>query len=162
MNRGAAASTGGILLFLHADTVLPAHALRDIRGSLDDRRLAGGAFDLGIASDRPLLRLAARCASLKHRATRIPYGDQAIFVRAALFREIGAYREMPLFEDVDLMRRIKRAGRRITILPARAITSPRKWEKDGVLFTILRNWTLQALFLLGASPDRLSRYYYRD
>ena len=162
MNRGAEAAKGAILLFLHADTHLPDNAFRQIEESLADPRIVGGAFDLGIDSPRLLLRLTARCASLKHRLTRVPYGDQAIFLRAGYFRETGGYREIPLFEDVELMRRTRKSGRKIIILPSRTRTSPRKWEKDGAVYTILRNWTLQALHLLGVPPESLVKYYYGD
>ncbi len=162
MNRGAERATGSILLFLHADTLLPENAFREICDALDDTRFVGGAFDLGIDSERFLIRLTARCASLKHRLTRVPYGDQAIFIRADFFHEIGGYREIPLFEDVELMRRVKKLGKTIIILDRRTITSPRKWEKDGVFYTIFHNWTLQALHLMGASPEFLSKHYYGD
>ena len=129
MNRGADAARGNVLLFLHADTFLPENALAHIKNALTDDTCVGGAFDLGIDSDRVLLRLTAWCASLKHRMTRVPYGDQAIFIRSDFFRAIGSYREIPLFEDVELMRRIKKLRKKITIIRHRTITSPRKWGK---------------------------------
>jgi len=161
MNAGAARASGAILLFLHADTHLPRGAFGAIAEMLGDESAVGGAFDLSIGSDRPLLRLAARCASLKHRLTRVPYGDQAIFLRADFFREIGGCREIPLFEDVELMKRIRRLKKRIAILPDRVTTSPRKWKSDGVCFTIIRNLVLQALFMAGVSPALLVKLYYR-
>ena len=160
MNRGADVAKGNVLLFLHADTFLPKNALGHIKNALMDDTYVGGAFDLGIDSGRILLRLTALCASLKHRMTRVPYGDQAIFIRSDFFRDIGGYREVPLFEDVELMKRIKRLKKKITIIRHRTRTSPRKWEKEGALYTILRNWSLQALYLLGASPEFLVKYYY--
>jgi rSAM/selenodomain-associated transferase 2 len=160
MNRGADIANGNVLLFLHADTFLPQNALGYIKNALMDDTYIGGAFDLGIDSGRILLRLTAWCASLKHRMTRVPYGDQAIFIRSDFFRDIGGYREVPLFEDVELMRRIKKLQKKINIIRYRTKTSPRKWEKEGVLYTILHNWTLQALYLLGASPEFLVKYYY--
>lgn len=160
MNRGVDAARGNVLLFLHADTFLPENALGHIKNALMDDTCVGGAFDLGIDSDRVLLRLTAWCASLKHRMTRVPYGDQAIFIRLDFFRALGGYREGPLFEDVELMKRIKKLKKKITIIRYRTKTSPRTWEKEGVLYTILRNWTLQALYLLGASPEFLVKYYY--
>ncbi len=159
LNRGAAAAAGEVLLFLHADTNLPPNALTLIEETLRDETLAGGAFDLAIASPRPAFRLIERVASLRTRLTRIPYGDQAIFLRRDRFRSLGGFREIPLMEDVDLMRRLKRAGGRIAILPARAVTSARRWEREGILFTTLRNWALVTLFLLGADPCRLVRWY---
>ena len=160
MNRGADVAKGNILLFLHADTFLPENALCYIKNALTDDTCVGGAFDLDIDSDRILLRLTAWCASLKHRMTRVPYGDQAIFIRSDFFRDIGGYREVPLFEDVELMRRIKKLKKKITIIKHRTRTSPRKWEKEGALYTIFHNWTLQTLYLLGASPEFLVKYYY--
>ncbi len=162
MNRGADAAKGNVLIFLHADTFLPKNALGHIKNALMDDTCVGGAFDLGIDSDRLLLRLTAWCASLKHRMTRVPYGDQAIFTRSDFFRAIGGYREAPLFEDVELMKRIKKLKKKITIIRYRTRTSPRKWEKEGVLYTILRNWTLQVFYLLGASPEFLVKYYYGE
>ena len=162
MNRGADVAKGNVLLFLHADTFLPENALAYIKNALTDDTCVGGAFDLGIDSERALLRLTAWCASLKHRMTRVPYGDQAIFIRSDFFHDISGYREVPLFEDVELMTRIKKLKKKITIIRHRTITSPRKWEKEGVLYTILRNWALQALYLLGTSPERLVKYYYGE
>jgi rSAM/selenodomain-associated transferase 2 len=162
MNRGADVARGNILLFLHADTFLPENAFGYIKNALTDDTCVGGAFDLGIDSDRVLLRLTAWCASLKHRMTRVPYGDQAIFIRSDFFRDIGGYREVPLFEDVELMKRIKKLKKKITIIRHRTRTSPRKWEEGGALYTILRNWTLQALYLLGTSPEHLVKYYYGE
>lgn len=161
MNAGAARASGAILLFLHADTHLPHGAFEAISEVLEDENIVGGAFDLSIGSDRHLLHLAARCASLKHRLTRVPYGDQAIFLRADFFHSIGGYLEIPLFEDVELMKRIRRLKKHIAILPNRVTTSPRKWESDGVCFTIIRNMVLQALFMAGVSPALLVKLYYR-
>ncbi len=162
MNRGAASAKGSVLLFLHADTILPPDAFRLIRDALADPRVTGGAFDLAIDSPRPLLLLTARCASLKHRITRVPYGDQAIFIRRDFFKAAGGYREIPLFEDVDMMKRIKRLDGKIIILPERVRTSARKWERDGILYAIFRNWFLQVLHLMGVSPEFLVRRYYRE
>lgn len=160
MNVGAAAAQGDILLFLHADTFLPENAFELIRETLKDEECCGGAFDLGIDSSHFLLRLAALSASLKHRITRVPYGDQAIFIRADFFRKIDGYSEIPLFEDVELMRRIKKLGKKITIIGSCTKTSPRKWEKDGIIFTFFRNWILQILYLMGVSPEYLETIYY--
>jgi rSAM/selenodomain-associated transferase 2 len=160
MNRGSDVAKGNVLLFLHADTFLPQNALVHIKNVLADDACVGGAFDLGIDSDRILLTLTAWCASLKHRMTKVPYGDQAIFIRSDFFRNIGGYREVPLFEDVELMRRIKKLKKKITIIRYRTRTSPRKWEKEGTFYTILRNWGIQVLYLLGASPEFLVKYYY--
>ena len=163
MNAGAARASGDILLFLHADTLLPPEALcRKSLTRLSDGRFVGGAFDLGFQNSRWIFRLTGKCASLKHRLTRVPYGDQAIFMRRSYFDQIGGYPEIPLMEDVELMKRVKRQGGRIVILPEAVATSSRKWEKDGVLYTILRNWMLQALYLFGVPAEKLVKYYYKE
>lgn len=159
MNAGAAVARGEYLIFLHADTVLPEHALSAVRGVLKDGRYVGGAFDLGIRSERPVFRLIARVASLRSRCTRIPYGDQAIFVRRDYFNLIGGYKDIPVAEDLDLMRRIKKRGDAICILGCRVSTSPRRWEREGIVTCTLRNWAVALLFCLGVSPFRLARYY---
>ena len=162
MNAGAARASGDILLFLHADTLLPPRALSKIVGALSESRFVGGAFDLGFQNSRLIFRLTGKCASLKHRLTRIPYGDQAIFLRRSCFAEIGGYPDIPLMEDVEMMKRIKRQGGLIVILPEAVATSSRKWEKDGVAYTILRNWLLQTLYLFGVPAERLIKYYYKQ
>jgi rSAM/selenodomain-associated transferase 2 len=159
MNAGAAAATGDILIFLHADTWLPAKALQLIDGVMARPGPVGGAFDLGICSNRLIFRVIALTASLRSRLTRIPYGDQAIFIGRAYFHELGGYPDIPLMEDVAFMQKIKKAGDRIELIPSRVSTSPRRWEKEGVLKTTLRNWTLLSAYYLGVSPEKLARYY---
>ncbi len=126
---------------------------------MDGGGFAGGAFDLGIESNGLALRLIARAASLRSRLTRVPYGDQALFISRDYLQRIGSYREMPLMEDVDLMRRIKRDGGRIFIIPERVLTSGRRWAREGVLRCTLRNWTIMLLYLGGVSPRKLARWY---
>lgn len=159
LNRGAGAASGEVLVFLHADTALPRDALCRIGEALCDETLAGGAFNLEIDSPRPIFRLIERVASCRSRITRIPYGDQAIFLRRACFRSLGGFHELPIMEDVDLMRRLRLSGGRIVILPERVVTSARRWEKEGALYTTLRNRVLVALFSLGIDAKRLARWY---
>jgi len=161
MNAGAAVARGEILIFLHADTILPDNALGKINRILRDPDYVGGAFDLKIDSDRLFLKYISARASLRSRWNRIPYGDQAIFIRKKYFDQIGGYKEIPLMEDVDLMRRIKKDGKKIFILPDKVTTSARRWESDGVLYTTMRNQILVRLFYLGISPHRLAKYYWR-
>ncbi|MHC4575704.1 MAG: TIGR04283 family arsenosugar biosynthesis glycosyltransferase, partial [Planctomycetota bacterium] len=132
MNAGAAIARGEILIFLHADTRLPPDALNKISRVLKNEHYVGGAFDLGIDTDRPLLKYIAARARFRSRLNRIPYGDQAIFIRKSYFDEIGRFKEIPLMEDIDLMRRIKKDGRKIYILPDRVSTSARRWQREGV------------------------------
>jgi len=159
MNAGAAMATGEILIFLHADTRLPRQALELINQAMTRQALIGGAFDLRIDTERPILKIIARIASLRSRLTRIPYGDQAIFIRRDYFNQMGGYPGMPLMEDVALMRRIKGAGGRIGFIPEPVITSARRWEEEGILYTTLRNWLLLSAYTLGVAPDKLAKYY---
>jgi rSAM/selenodomain-associated transferase 2 len=161
MNAGAAAARGEILLFLHADTRLPDGALQKISSAMGQGKYMAGAFDLGIDSDKPALRAIARAASLRSRFTRIPYGDQAIFVLRDYFNKIGCYKNIPLMEDVELMQRIKNAGDKIYIISDRVSTSPRRWEREGIIYCSLRNIIIANLYFIGVSPDKLVRYYRR-
>jgi rSAM/selenodomain-associated transferase 2 len=159
MNRGAAFANGDVLLFLHADTFLPSDAFERISAALRDRKYAAGCFDLGIRSDRTLFRITERYVALRTQITRVPFGDQAIFMRKDYFERIGRFKEIPIMEDVELMRRIRGRGDAICFIPAKVSTSPRRWEREGVLFTTLRNWMLQLLYFIGVSPERLARFY---
>lgn len=159
MNAGATHARGEILLFLHADTELPPGALQSISSAMADNDIMAGSFDLGIQSRRPVFRAIEHAASIRSRITRIPYGDQVIFIRREYFQKIGGFKEIPLMEDVELMRRIKKAGHRIYIIPEKVRTSPRRWEEEGILFCTLRNWILISLYLLGVPPEKLVKFY---
>jgi rSAM/selenodomain-associated transferase 2 len=159
MNAGAAAAKGDILIFLHADTELPQHAFTRIDSLMGHGCYVGGAFQLDIQSEKPAYKVLARWVSLRCRISGIPYGDQAIFIAADYFNKIGGYREIPLMEDVELIRRIRKQGDRICVLPDRVMTSPRRWEKEGFIYVNLRNTILLFLYLLGAPPEQLARFY---
>ena len=161
MNAAADIARGDILLFLHADTRLPENGLGLIQSAMDDERFVGGAFSLGIDSDRFAFRIIEFGASLRYRFMRIPFGDQAIFIRRDYFNSIGGYSRILIMEDAELMHRIKKLKGRICILRERVQTSPRKWEEDGIIYATLRNYLMQFLYLIGVSPDRLVRLYYR-
>jgi rSAM/selenodomain-associated transferase 2 len=158
MNAGAAAAKGDVLLFLHADTVLPPDAPARIAAALAEAGAVAGAFRLGIDSPDPRLRLIARAANLRTRLTGVPYGDQALFVRRDAFDAAGGFPDVPIMEDVELGRRLKRLGR-IVVVPARVRTSARRWEREGIVRTTLRNAVLITLYLLGVHPRRLARWY---
>jgi len=162
MNAGAAVARGDILIFLHADTMLPNSALKKISRALERQDYVGGAFDLKIDSDRLFLRYISVRASLRSRLNRIPYGDQAIFMRKKYFDRIGRFKDIPLMEDVELMRRVKKDGRKIHILRDKVTTSARRWQRDGAIYTTVRNQVLVALFRIGVSPGRLAKYYWRQ
>ncbi len=159
MNKGAELAFGSVLLFLHADTVLPEGAVDAILSTLQNPLIVGGAFDLGIRSVRWGYRIIENVASARSRFTRLPYGDQAIFLRKHYFHLIGGYSTLPIMEDVDIMRRIKRRGDTIDIIGMRVQTDPRRWEKEGMIRGTLRNWLLMTLYLMGVSPKKLVKYY---
>ena len=159
MNAGASVAHGEILIFLHADTELPPHALRKINSFMERKKYVGGAFDLGIKSDKFIFKVIGNFASIRSRLNRIPFGDQSLFIRREYFNRIRGYKEIPLMEDMELMRRIKRSGDKIRIFYDRVMTSPRRWEKEGVVYCTLRDWILQVLYFLGISPDKLAKFY---
>jgi rSAM/selenodomain-associated transferase 2 len=158
MNHGARLAAGDVLLFLHADTRLPATAERDIANCLQDPGCVGGRFDVELEADRWLLGLVGRLISLRSRITRISTGDQAMFVRRSVFETLGGFPEIPLMEDVAFSRMLKRAGS-IACLESTVVTSARRWEKHGPLRTIFLMWTLKCLFLAGVSPHLLAKLY---
>ena len=159
MNTGASVAKGQVLIFLHADTELPIRALGKIHSLMERSDYVGGAFDLGIKSDKLIYKVIGALSSLRSRLSRIPFGDQAIFIRKEFFDRMGGYKEIPLMEDVELMRRIKKSEKKIRIFYDRVMTSPRRWEKEGVIYCTVRDWTLRALYFLGVSPDHLVKYY---
>lgn len=159
MNRGASAASGEVLLFLHADTFLSPDSLDLIFETLEREGVCGGAFDLGIRSDRTAFRLIEFAASVRSRLTRVPYGDQAIFIKKHFFDQIGGFKDIPIMEDVEFMQRIRKAGLKIGFVRRKAMTAPRRWQKEGIARCTLRNWTLRTLYHLGASPQKLSKFY---
>ena len=159
MNAGAAAATGEVLLFLHADTRLPPGAADAVRRALTDPMVAYGRFDVRFDNPRAAFRLIARLMNLRSRLTGICTGDQAIFVRRATFQAVGGYPEISLMEDIELTRRLKRVGR-LAPLRLQVTTAARKWEREGVARTVLLMWTLRLLRLFRVGPDRLHRWYY--
>ena len=159
MNEGARIAGGNTLLFLHADTELPQEALSLIVTALNDGGFVGGAFDLAIKSRRLSFRLIESMASFRSRITGIPFGDQAIFIRKDYFQAIGGYSDMPLMEDIEIMQRIKKRGSKIRIIRRQVLTSPRRWENEGIVRCTLRNWLLQLLHYCGVSPSTLMKWY---
>lgn len=158
LDRGARHATGDVLLFLHADTRLPGEADRIITATLEDRSVAYGAFRLSIDPSTPLLDCISWAANLRTKVFKLPYGDQAIFVRRSVYLQIGGFRHWPIMEDVDLVRRLNRVGR-FVLAPYCIRTSARRWQREAPFFTTVRNWSLMLRYYLGASPAKLVRYY---
>jgi rSAM/selenodomain-associated transferase 2 len=158
MNAGAQHARGDVLLFLHADTRLPANALRSMVDGLERGGLDWGRFEARIDSARPSLRLVGAMMNLRSRVTGICTGDQAIFVRRDAFTLAGGYPRIALMEDVELSRKLCRRSRPLR-LASHVTTSARRWERAGVLRTIVLMWWLRASYFFGASPARLARIY---
>ncbi len=157
MNAGAAAGQAAVLLFLHADTALPANAVTALRTAMDDGA-AWGRFDVRIDGRQPLLRLVEGLMNLRSRLTGIATGDQAIFVRREAFDLVGGYADLPLMEDIALSAALKKLAAP-ACLHETVLTSGRRWERHGVLRTIVLMWWLRAAYFLGADPARLARRY---
>jgi rSAM/selenodomain-associated transferase 2/rSAM/selenodomain-associated transferase 1 len=157
MNAGAAMATGEILLFLHADTVLPANAAMLARDVLGTPGTVAGAFDFAVPPTARWSQLISAVGRWRARATGRPYGDQGLFLSAGVFRELGGFPDLPTMEDLEMVMRLQRLGR-IAILRERAITSARAWERNGLVRTTVVNLTGILAYRLGADPDRVARW----
>lgn len=158
MNAGAAAAAGRWLVFLHADTRLPPQWLDELRRASVDPVVVGGSFRFRLDSGAWQARLIERAVQRRVRWLDLAYGDQALFVRRDAFEAMGGYREWPLMEDVDFVRRLRRAGK-LHHSAQPALTSARRWESDGWWRRSVKNVMLQALFFAGVSPERLAGWY---
>lgn len=158
MNAGAALAKSEIFVFLHADTQLPDNARQVIVDAMEDPQCVGGRFDVRFPRDTGYAWMVSRLMNLRSRWSGIFTGDQTMFVRRAVFEELGGFENIPLMEDIEFSRRLKRVGT-IASLRAKVITSFRRWEQHGPLRTIVRMWTLRAWYWLGWDPRRLQQYY---
>ncbi|WP_414527597.1 TIGR04283 family arsenosugar biosynthesis glycosyltransferase [Nodularia chucula] len=161
MNAGAMAATGDILLFLHADTRLPAGFDHMVRSALKQPQTVAGAFALRIDADDWTLRWVEKGVNWRSHFWQMPYGDQAIFLSTEVFQKIGKFPELPIMEDFELIRRLKRISK-ITIIPVPVITSARRWLKKGVLQTTLLNQMVITAYFLGISPERIRCWYRQE
>lgn len=158
MNAATSHSQAEVLLFLHADTLLPPTARQDIDRALADPACVGGRFDVRFEPDAGLAWLIARLISLRSRWSGIATGDQALFVRREIFERLGGFADIPIMEDVDFTRRLKQTGRTVS-LQTLVVTSYRRWKRYGVFRTIILMWTLRFLYWIGIHPGRLHRFY---
>jgi len=158
MNRGAAIVKGGILWFLHADTLPEAGSTDEIIRRLEKEGTVGGAFRFSLSEPRRYGAMFEFFIGLRSKYLSMPYGDQGYFVRRRDFEEVGGFPEIPIMEDVEFLRRIKTRGRFQT-LDLRIGISPRRWDREGVVKRTILNWTLMIRHKLGASPESLARSY---
>jgi len=168
MNAGARAASGDILLFLHADTLLPAGGIDAVRSAMRQDACPGGAFPVRLSTSpaasaycRAVLELTGRMINVRSRLLRAYTGDQGIFVRREIFERMGGYPDVPLMEDVAFSRALTRKGRTV-LLPLRLTTSGRRWEARGPVRTILLMWGLRLAHRLGLSPERCADIYRRQ
>jgi rSAM/selenodomain-associated transferase 2 len=159
MNEGAAHASGDILVFLHADTVLPSDAFSLIQTAMENKQYAGGAFTLQIQPPTAFFRMIAAYSTLRSQISHAPYGDQVIFLRKPYFDAIGGYQDIPLMEDVELMRRIRKNKGQIIILRQSVITSARRWYDEGIFYTLLRDNIIIFLYWCGMSAEKLAKFY---
>lgn len=158
MNEGALNTTRKILWFLHADTCAPDNADQLILHALNDRKAPWGYFDVQLSGKHPLLRMVETSMNLRTRLTGIATGDQGIFITKENFFNANAFANIPLMEDIELSRCLKKYHRPVRI-HSKLITSSRRWEKNGILKTILLMWRLRLAYALGADPDKLAALY---
>lgn len=158
MNAGAAVAVSDVLLFLHADTRLPTEYGAAVERTLYSRGVAAGAFSLTIAGAGAKYRLVEAVVDLRCRLSQLPYGDQAIFVRAKTFADAGGFAYMPIMEDYEFVRRLRRSGR-IVILPQKVVTSSRRWQRLGVVRTAVLNFFIIIAHHMGVAPERLAGWY---
>jgi rSAM/selenodomain-associated transferase 2 len=158
MNVGAREARGEVLLFLHVDSILPDGFSRDVHEVLDRPGVCAGAFRLEIDDARRSLRWIERAANWRSHRLQMPYGDQALFLRANVFHEVGGFPELPLMEDLELVRRLRRRGR-IAIARSAVRTSARRWARVGPWRATLINQLAVAAYMSGVSVEKVARWY---
>ncbi|NQD93591.1 glycosyltransferase family 2 protein [Pseudomonas sp. CrR25] len=159
MNAGAAVARGAYLWFLHADTRVANESMQRLREALREQPV-WGRFDVRLSGRAAALRLIGAMISWRSRLTGVATGDQGIFVARATFEALGGYADIPLMEDLELSRRLKRLARPRCLRPPLS-TSSRRWERHGIWRTVLFMWRLRLAYYCGASPDQLAREYHR-
>jgi rSAM/selenodomain-associated transferase 2 len=158
MNAGARIATGDVFLFLHADSRIELASYEKMLHAMNSSEKIGGAFSLCIDSESWSLRLITGFANLRSKYLGMAYGDQAFFVRNSTFHQLDGFSEVPICEDLDFFKRLKKAGP-VILLKEKVLTSPRRWMKEGIWFTTLRNILIATLFELGFPPRILTKWY---
>ena len=158
MNAGAAVATGDILLFLHADSRLEKKSYQTMLKAMANPKWLGGAFTLSIESDKWSLKLITLLANIRSKYFGLAYGDQGFFVRKEVFRNMKGFPLIPICEDLDFYRRLRKEGP-VILLKEKAHTSPRRWVQEGIFFTTARNIVIAVLFGLGFPPHILTKWY---
>ncbi len=159
MNAGVRMSRGDVLWFVHADTLVESDSHEMLLAALAGRPRQWGRFDVCLSGCAPLLRAVERLMNRRSRLTGIATGDQGMFIRRDTFERLDGFADIPLMEDIEISRRLKRTAGRPLCLKHKLTTSSRRWETRGILRTVLLMWRLRAAYALGADPAALARSY---
>ncbi len=160
MNAGAVVVKSDILVFIHIDTLVSKSDLALVKALFDQSVIVGGRFDVSLSGSHPAFRVIEFMMNQRSRFTKVSTGDQVQFVRRTVFESIGGFAKMPLLEDVEFSKRLKKIGR-IACLPEKVMTSSRRWESHGIIRTVWLMWKIRLLYWLGVSPEKLV-VLYRD
>ena len=158
MNAGARIATGDIFLFLHADNHIESASYEKMSHSMESSEEIGGAFSLCIVSDKWSLRLITRLANLRSKYLGMAYGDQAFFVKKRIFHKMNGFAKLPICEDIDFFKRLRNLGP-VILLSEKTLTSPRRWYKEGIWITTIKNILIATLFELGFPLRILTKWY---
>ncbi|MGR8948946.1 MAG: TIGR04283 family arsenosugar biosynthesis glycosyltransferase [Gammaproteobacteria bacterium] len=160
MNAGAKAASGTHFVFLHADTIMSEQAWQRLLELLNRRRSVWGFFRARLDNPMLIFRIIASCMNWRARLTAVATGDQCIFVSRDLFEKIEGYADIPLMEDVEICKRLRKLSKPV-VVKKRVSTSTRRWESHGIVATVLTMWRLRLAYFVGVSPDKLHRLYYK-
>ncbi|MBF0540147.1 MAG: TIGR04283 family arsenosugar biosynthesis glycosyltransferase [Nitrospirae bacterium] len=159
LSAGAGAASHNILFILHADCIPPQNTFDLIRKTLNIKGVSAGSFMFGIDLKGIPFRIIELAVFVRSLITRIPYGDQGLFMTKAAYQEIGGFNDLPIMEDIDIAQRLKKHGR-IVFLREKMIVSARRWLKEGILYTTLRDWSIALMYtFFNINPKRLIRHY---
>ena len=156
MNKGVAESANEVLWFLHADTSIPENVVETIQKSLD--KCEWGRFNIELSGSKFLFRIIEKMINIRSCLSGVATGDQGIFVKRKTLESIGGYSEIPLMEDIALSNKLKTISQPVCIKET-ITTSSRRWEKNGIIITILLMWYLRFLYWIGVTPDKLAKLY---
>ncbi len=161
MNLGAEKAQGNFLFFLHCDSLLKKNALDEIESILTLKSYTLGCFYLKILSTKKLFRTIEYWVNWRNKNTRCPYGDQGYFLRSQDFFELGKFKEIEFFEDMEFMERLRSQKKRIYLSTLPIYTSSRKWEENGIVINTIRNLLLRFFYNIGINPNTLAKFYWK-